>query len=519
MLELANITKRFGAQIGVDSVSLTFKRGDVVGVVGENGAGKSTLLNIVSGIVKPDSGTMLLDGEELGVAGYKHANVRGIWRVFQDPALIPGIPLYENVFLGHEERFVRFGVLNRREMIRQARRVLGEMNLEPDVRQLTSTFSYSLRQAVEAVKAVAVPHALGLGAAFVLLDEPSAGLTHVEVPRLLELIRLLATRGLGVVFVSHRLSEILAVCDEIYVLKDGAVVAQTRAAATDESQLHELMVGRVRPADFHAEALQASGLTEQVVLSVHGFSRRDRRPSHGREQHRFVFEDVSLDLREGEILGVAGLVGSGKSALARCLAGIDHVNSGTLQFMGETIRRASLQTMKSRGIVYLSDDRRTEGLIGTFPVKWNISLPSGERGAAGFATRGGLWRSRFEAQETQRVIEKHSIKGEPGGETGRLSGGNQQKVALAKWTRRQPRVLIVENPTIAIDVGSKGQIYRLLRDLAASGKSIVLVGDDLTEVIGLSDRIAVMRNGRIVDLLDSSPGNKPEEARIVALMT
>lgn len=518
MLRIDAVTKRYDAQLALDDVSVSLERGTVTGLVGENGAGKSTLLNIVSGITQPDSGEIFLDGQRIEPRGYKAANGLGVWRVFQEPALIGGIPLYENLFLGHEAAFSRRGLVSHSRMIRAAKRIVDEFGIHVDVTRLTSEFSYSVRQAAEAVKATAVPDVLGLPRAFVLFDEPTAALSHEEVPHLLLLVKQLAERGLGVVFVSHRLKEVLEVCSDIVVLKDGAVVAQMKAESTDEAALHELMVGRVRQADFHAEARQGSGLRDRIVLSTRRAGCRDRGQHNRADAQRFVFRDVSFDLRQGEILGIGGLIGSGKSSLARSLAGAHRMDEGQVTLNGATLNHPSTVRMKRHGVVYLSPDRHADSLIQTHSVKSNISLPSGTRDKYGFVRRGGIWKSRLERSEAIAAIKIYDIKATNNMTISHLSGGNQQKVALSKWTRREPTVLILENPTAGVDVGAKGEIYSILRGLSEAGTAILIVSDDLPELIGLSDRILVMRNGGIVATVDASRESKPDEAYVIGLM-
>ena len=519
MLRIEGVTKRYGAQLALDGVSLSLDRGTVTGLVGENGAGKSTLLNIVCGITRPDTGEIFLNDQRIEPPTYKAANTLGIWRVFQEPALIGGIPLYENLFLGHESAFSSYGIVSHARMIREAKRIVDEFGIHVDVTRLTSEFNYSIRQAAEAVKATAVPDALGLPRAFVLFDEPTAALSHEEVPHLLALVKELATRGLGVAFVSHRLKEVLEVCRDIVVLKDGEVVAQTTADSTDEATLHALMVGRVRQADFHAEDRQGRGLRDRVVLSVRGAGCRDRAQHNRADAARFVFRDVSFDLHQGEILGIAGLLGSGKSSLARSLAGADHMDEGQVTVNGVSVHRASTVRMKRQGLGYLSPDRHSDSLIQADPVRSNISLPSGERDRFGFARWGGIWKGRLERSEAVSAIKRYGIKATDSMTISQVSGGNQQKVALAKWIRREPSVLILENPTAGVDVGAKGEIYDILRDLAEAHAAVLLVGDDLPELIGLSDRILVMRNGQVVETVEASRDSKPDEAYVIGLMT
>jgi ribose transport system ATP-binding protein len=322
-----------------------------------------------------------------------------------------------------------------------------------------------------------------------------------------------------VVFVSHRLGEVLEICGRIYVLKDGRLVAETHADTTNESDLHEFMVGRVRDSDYYAEHRQTRDRSTKVVMEVQALTKRDVLRAHGSEGRRFAVENVSLSLHEGEILGVGGLVGSGKSILARCLAGVERLESGEMKVEGKVVRQPSARRMKLLGVAYLPPDRRIEGAVMSFPVSWNISLPSGERGSMGFATLGGFWRKTFERREAYRLINAFRIKAGPQNQTQTLSGGNQQKVVLAKWIRRNPRILIMDNPTSGIDVGARMEIYAILRDLATGGAGIVLVSDDLSELIALSDRVAVMRNGRLARVFDTPDGDKPSEAALVSMMT
>ena len=506
LLETRNISRSFGALTALDNVSISVEQGEIVGIVGENGAGKSTLLNILCGTLKADSGTILLNGERIEPKNYHDANLSGIWRVFQEPQLIPGVSVYENMFLTHEDRFMRWGLfLDRKSMAAEAARLVPEMGLDIDVTQPVYRYNFAIRQAIEVAKACLVSDVLGLETAVVLLDEPTTGLTQTEVEAFLSLLHRLRSR-VSLVFVSHRLSEVKEVCDRIYVLKDGVLTGHVPAAEATPTLLHELMVGRVRDAHYYSEHLQRDPESKPVVLSVRGLTKPG------------AFADVDLDLRQGEILGVGGLIGSGKSDLGRVLAGVSHADDGSVSVAGRLLQRLSIREAKSLGIAYLSPERKRDGVVDTFSLAANISLPSGESGPYGFTNRLTFWSFKRERAEALRQIETFQIKGLPHTRAFELSGGNQQKMVLAKWARREPQILILDSPTTGIDSGAKAEIYRLLRELASRGIAILLISDELLELIGLSNRIIIMTDGYVVQTMEAPPERKPTERELIGAM-
>ncbi len=509
VLEVRELCKSFRAVVALDHVSLQINRGEIVGIVGENGAGKSTLLNILSGTERRDSGKILLNGDgEIAPRNYLEANRLGIWRVFQDPAVIPGIPVYENLFLGHADKFTRLGsVLDKRAMVREAKRIVHEMRLEIDVTQPTYRYNFAVRQALEVAKASMLSEVLGLESSVVLFDEPTTSLSHVEVEALLALMRELQRRGSSVVFVSHRLSEIFLVCSRLYVMKDGVLAAEVMADETEPTELHELMVGRVREKDYYLEGEQVEVTGKPVSVRVTDLNLTGE------------LSDISFEVRQGEVLGLGGVIGSGKSELGRVLAGLSKPDSGTIEINGTGIvNRLTPPKAKAAGIGYVPPDRSFEGIIANFSVASNITLPSGESDRLGFTNRLGVWNLGRERQVARDAVEKFRIRGTPGALAATMSGGNQQKITVAKWVRREPVVLILDNPTRGVDVGARAEIYRIIRDLARSGTAIILISDDLVELVGLSNRILVLNSGTIATTVDAPPDQKPSEQEIVSHM-
>jgi ribose transport system ATP-binding protein len=505
ILKIENVSKSYAGVRTLDSVSLSAARNQIVGIVGENGAGKTTLFNVISGIIPADSGHVELNGQDIHPANYREASLLGISRVFQEQALIPNIAVYENLLLAHEDRFVRWGQLvDRRRMIETAQRIVAAVGLDIDVRRVTGDYDFSVRQTIEIARACLVPQmVLGIEHPVILLDEPTSALARNEEEAFFRLIEGLKRHG-TVLFVSHRLNEVLRVSDLIYVMKDGRIVAEVDPADADERKLHGLMVGRARDEDYYHERGQRAVETAPPALRVEHLSR------HG------DYLDISLTLRQGEVLGIGGLLDSGKSALGKGIAGVLGSDQGTVAIADGAPGRPELRRLMGQGFGYVPAERHAEGMITAFPVSWNISLASG---GDLFSSAVGYWRNRLENDVSRRFIERLRIKAQgPGAICSRLSGGNQQKVVLAKWLCRNPRVLVLDNPTRGVDAGAREEIYGLIRELTADGVAILLITDELLELIGLSNRIAVMNQGRITATLPAPVGGKPTEDALVALM-
>ncbi len=505
ILRIEGVSKRYGDSLVLDNVGFSVPSKSVVGIVGENGAGKSTLFNIISGIVRPDSGRILFRGSEISPQNYKEANLLGISRVFQEQALIPNIAVYENILLSHEARFSRIGqILDKRRMIEIAQRICDSMQLDVDVQRRTSDYDFSKRQSIEIARACLVPHeVLSISEPLVLLDEPTSALEKSEEEALFRIIRNIRKHG-SVLFVSHRLGEVLTVCDLVYVLKDGRLVATADPAETDERTLHGLMVGRERDADYYHEEEQGTVADRKILIQVCDIALAG------------YYQKVSFDVHEGEVLGIGGLLDSGKSYLGKGIAGLVRPDSGTVRIGKSHAERPEFRDLISQGLAYLPSERSAEGIILPFSVAWNTSLAGGQDL---FSTALGIWRGAIEDQVARRYIRELGVKAAgPQSPCETLSGGNQQKVVLAKWLCRSPRAIVLDNPTRGVDAGAKEEIYKLIRALTASGASVVLITDELLELIGLSHRIAIMRGGKLSAMVDAPPENKPSEKELVALM-
>ncbi len=497
------LTKRYAGTPALSDVAISVPYGEVVSVVGENGAGKSTLLNIISGIVKPDQGALTLAGNDIAPGDFAEALGLGISRVFQEQALIGTLPVYENLLLSLEKRFSGFGgVLRRREMVGLASGLLEEAGLAIDVTRPASHYSFSQRQFIEIARACLVPlKILGLESPLVLLDEPTASLEKGDEDRFFRLIERLRGK-VSFIFVSHRLGEVLSLSDRIYVLKDGRNVADLAPGEATEERLHGLMVGRTRIADYYQEARQAP--TASPALELRGLG--DARSYH----------DVSLSIGRGEVLGVGGLVASGKSDLARGVAGITPPRHGEIALFGGPAETPRIDKLIPRGVGYVPAERLAEGMIPDFSLAWNLSLAGGQDQFVGPL---GTWRTAAEVTTATAFIERLQIRAKgPEVRCATLSGGNQQKVVLARWLCRQLKVLVLDNPTRGVDAGAKEEIYGFIRDLTDQGVAVLLITDDLPELIGLSDRIAIMHQGRVTAQVETPSDSKPSEEQIVALM-
>ena len=491
LLSLRGISKSFGETEVLTDVSVTLSQGRILGLAGENGAGKSTLLRIAAGLEEQDAGQVWVRGEQRTAAGYGEALTRGLSMVFQEQALLPNMTVYENVFVGFASRFTRRGVLRHARMRREARELLDEFGLGHLVRadRPLAEYDFGHRQLVEIVRAFAVSRLADIEHPIILLDEATAALNDEERSILMDLIGRVRGQA-ALVFVSHLLGELLEVSDDVLVLKDGREVTSRLASELTEAQLHQLITGRDRPEAFYIEERQR-GSAGEVALRAESIALDGR------------FSALSLEARQGEILGIAGVVGSGKEAVGRVLAGLESPTDGRLHVAGG-----------SGAIGYVPKERKEEGVILNQSLLWNSTLAGLPRGQ--LQSRGVL-RLREERRWAASMLERLDVRPRDlARETGLLSGGNQQKVVIGRWTLTSPRVLVLDNPTRGVDVGSRYGIYRLLRDLCDEGLSVVLISDDLLEVIGLSDRIVAMRDRRIVGELPAPFGRKPTEHELVA---
>lgn len=499
VLTLEGVTKSFGPVRALDNVTIEVPPRSVIGLVGENGAGKSTLLKILSGVYQPDAGTIRHEGRSIVLRSPSDAARAGIGMVHQEQSLLGNISVAENIYLGDEARYRRFGLINWSAMHRDARRQLAKVKLDIDPARQTDTLSFADRQMVELAKAMTLEETVD-GNIVLFLDEPTSVLERAEIATLFERVRALRSRA-SFVFVSHRIDEVLDISDSFYVMKDGKVVAHRPSAGATSGEIHALMVGRDGVGHSYAEDAQTDP-GDGVVLSARGLGV----PGGYRE--------IDFDLRAGEVLGIAGVVGSGREALSRTVAGLLPHAKGTLSLLGKPVVLRSPQQAVRLGIGYVPQERKVEGLVLPMSVTHNVTMP-----ALPHLSSMAMLPWRGERDIARKWVEKLSIR-PPNVDlpTASLSGGNQQKVVLAKWIEAGVRVLILDHPTRGLDVGAKQDVYALVREISAQGVAILLTADTLEETIGLSHRILVMKDGMVMDRLDARPGAKPAPINLIRSM-
>lgn len=475
LLQLTGIAKSFGAVRALKGVSFDLKAGEIHALLGENGAGKSTLIKIITGAHRPDSGTIQLAGETVEKLSPASARRLGIACIYQQPALFPDLTVAENIGLRLErtKMFSRVQWAERRaEAQKLLERIGAEISPDAEIRSL----SMPEQQLVE------IACALGAGARIVIMDEPTASLTQKETHLLFAVVRELRKNGVGVIYISHRLEEIFQLADRVTVLRDGQSVGTNRVDEMTEPALIKMMVGREISA-IYPPAETAPG---EVVLSLKNLSCAAGGVS-----------DVILEVRAGEILGLAGLVGAGRTELARTIFGITPADSGEILLCGEPIAIQSPRDAVAHGIAYVPEDRRRHGVILEMPIAQNMTMAVHRRIFPGTWLRFGA-----EKQLALDFIRDLSIRAfGPEAPGNSLSGGNQQKVALARWLAAKPKVLILDEPTQGVDVGAKSEIHKIIRSLAKEGLAVLMISSDLPEVLGMSDRIAVMRGGKLTAIL------------------
>ena len=499
MLAVEHVSKGFAGVQALDDVSVEIGVNEVVGLVGENGAGKSTLMRILAGVYSPDRGSLKLDGAPVSLRSPREANLNGIGIVFQEQSLLLNLTVGENIYLGQEAEFTRLGLVNRRRLNAAARRQLDKVEVDIDPRIRTSELSFAARQMVELAKALALEERTERHLV-ILLDEPTSVLEQRDIDILFARVRALKQRA-SFVFVSHRLDEILELSDRIYVMKDGRVVGHMQASSTTVPQLHQMMVGRDRHAEYYRESRQLPP-KEEIVMQARGLSVNG------------AYRDVDFVLRKGEVLGIAGVVGSGREELTRTLFGFVPQTGGTLQIDGQEVRLTVPSQAADHGVGYIPRERRTEGLVLSLPIAVNMTLSS----LPVSRITGAISLTR-ERQLAKNWVDKLHIR-TPTVEALclNLSGGNQQKVVLAKWMNARAHILIFDHPTRGLDVGAKEEVYELIRELSGEGVAIILTADTLEETIGLCHSILVMRDGQVTARFDATPGQKPSQIDLIRHM-
>ncbi len=477
-LSLAGIRKSYPGVVALSGFSMSVAPGEVIGLVGENGAGKSTLMKVLGGIVAPDQGTIAIDGAAYPALTVADSIKAGIAFVHQELNLFDNLDVAANIYIGREPR--RGGWLNlvdeqkQRAMTAPLLKRVGA-NFTPATP--VAALSLAQRQMVEIAKALSVD------ARLVILDEPTSSLPTAETERLLDVIAGLKAEGISVIFISHRLGEIERAADRVIVLRDGMLAGALDKTEISHDRMVKLMIGRELKERFAAPG----GAAGNVALRA-----TDVRTS------AYPAQPVSLEVRHGEILGLAGLVGAGRTELARAIFGVDRVFGGHFELHGKPFRPVSANAAIARGIFLVPEDRKGAGILLDLPVAENISLPNLAAHARGFLVSRSSETATAEEQRRSLGIKTPRVSTR----TGTLSGGNQQKVVLGKWLAMDPKVMILDEPTRGIDIGAKSEIYRLMRGLADAGVAVLMISSDMEEVIGVSDRIAVMHEGRITGILD-----------------
>ncbi len=494
LLRLGGITKRFPGVTALADVSLDVRAGEVLGLLGENGAGKSTLLKIVSGAQRPDTGTISWQGAPVHLGSPHQAQARGIVTIYQEFNLVPDLSIAENVFIGREPR--RGPFIDGRRLRRDTEAVMRRIGLDLDPMTPVRDLSVAEQQMVE------IARALSMQSQLIIMDEPTSALSETEVARLLGIMRTLRTEGLGIIFVTHRLAEAMHICDRVTVLRDGRLVGTRAVDGLEMDALIRMMVGRSaeqlyrRPARRHAPGA--------VRLAV-----RDLR-SAGRGT---ALHGVTLSVRAGEILGIAGLVGAGRTETARAVFGADALLAGTVELDGSALRLRSPRDAIRAGIGLVPEDRKLQALFLSQAVRHNFSIAA----LAQFLRLGVFVRERAEAAALEQYRRTLRIRMSGGDQAVvNLSGGNQQKIVLARWLALKPKVLIVDEPTRGVDVAAKAEVHELLDELAGSGVAVVAISSELPEVLAISDRVVTMREGRVTGEL---PVAEATEERLMRLMT
>jgi len=471
VLEMWGISKSYPGVRALDGVDFDVRAGEVHALVGENGAGKSTLMKILAGAIPMDSGSVLMDGRVINIDSPLTAMSHGIGIIYQEFNLVPYMSAAENIFLGREPMGALPGFIDFAKMNRDAQEVLDRLGVRLSAKTQVSRLSVAQQQMVEIAKTISRK------ARIIAMDEPSATLTEHELDNLFALIAQLKSEGVGVIYISHRLEEIFQIADRVTVLRDGHLVATKDIADTDRDDIIQMMVGREIKEKIPKRAAELG----DKLLEVRGLCREG------------VLKDISFEVRRGEILGFAGLVGAGRTEVARCIFGADPIDSGEIVFEGEKVTISSPLDAIRLGIGFVTEDRKLLGLILSMAVRENVSLANLD-----MLAMLGFVDSKKERQIAEGYVSELSIK-TPSVEqkVENLSGGNQQKVVLAKWLFTRSKVLIFDEPTRGIDVGSKVEIYQLMNRLAAQGVGIIMISSELPEVLGMSDRILVMHEGRI----------------------
>jgi ribose transport system ATP-binding protein len=473
ILQISNLSKAFGPVQALRGVGFELRRGEIHAIAGENGAGKSTLMNVIDGILRPDNGEIRFDGEPVDIVSPAMAQRLGIGFVHQEIALCPDVTVAENIFMAATNASPHL-LMNYGDLERRAAAVLGQLG-DIDPTSLARDLSISQQQLVEIAKA------LTLDCRVLILDEPTAALTEKEAQVLFGIMRKLAARGISIIYISHRMVEIFDNCDRVTVFRDGQYITTRKVAETTPREIVNAMVGRVID-NLYPEKQRPEEHSGEIILAVDNLNERRR------------FRNITFDVRRGEILGFAGLIGAGRSEIAKGICALEGDVTGEVRLKGRRLARRHYKDSIAEGIVYLSEDRKGDGLFLEMSIAANVSALALQQ----VATRLGIIDDRREGDQATRLGERLNLKcGHIGQPASALSGGNQQKVAIAKMLSVKPQVIFLDEPTRGVDVGAKAEIHRILRELARSGVGIVVISSELPELIGVCDRVLVVREGQI----------------------
>lgn len=474
-IEMLNISKTFGTNKVLEKIDIVLNSGEVHALMGENGAGKSTLMNILTGLFPATTGQIIIDGKEMKFSNPQAAEEFGISFIHQEMNTWPDMTVLENLFLGREIKN-KFGFLDRKTMENKAKKAFNRLGVNIPLYDTIGSLSVGQQQMIEIAKSLlSEVHIL-------IMDEPTAALTDRETEILFSIIDSLKKEGVGIIYISHRMEEIFKITDKITVMRDGIVVDTTKTKETTPDELVRKMVGR-EINDYYPQKTAEIG---EVAFEVENLSGDN-------------FKNVSFKVRKGEIVGFSGLMGAGRTEVMRAIFGLDQKTSGSVKINGKEVTIQSPSQAIAHGIGFLTEDRKEEGLVLDFSIKDNMTLPSTNN-----FSKNGLFDDKTATLFVQKLIDRLQVKsGTPNMVVGNLSGGNQQKVVLAKWIGIAPEILILDEPTRGVDVGAKREIYQLMNELAERGVPIIVVSSDLPEVLGVSDRILVMHEGKINGELSS----------------
>jgi rhamnose transport system ATP-binding protein len=489
-LVVERTTKSFGEVRALIDGSVTLYAGEAHALVGENGAGKSTLVKILAGVYQPDAGQIVLDGNQVAFNGPSASRAAGVSIIYQEPTLFPDLTVAENIFMGRQP-LASGRRIDRTRMVSDAKAVFTRLGVELDPTRPARGLSVADQQIVEIAKAIS------FDARVIVMDEPTAALSSVEVDRLFDVVRTLRAGGAAVLFISHRLEEVFAICQRVTIMRDGRFVREAPIEDLTIDDIIRSMVGR----DLDALFPKTQTLPGDVVLEVEGLSRAG------------VFDNVSFTVRRGEIVGLAGLVGAGRSEVARAIFGIDRRDAGTVRVSGRPLGSGSPRAAVGAGIAFVPEDRRQQGLVMDMSIDHNVALAS-----LGRLGSHGLIRRASELDLATTWGRKLQLKfGRMRDAVATLSGGNQQKVVLAKWLARHPSLLIIDEPTRGIDVGTKAEIHRLLDELVADGVAVLMISSELPEMLGMADRVLVLREGRLTAELSREEADEDSIMRAATL--